>query len=209
MDGADLQLTIAIVVEHGEQLELAHQPRRKVLGDEALVLEIAHGEVKRLSPVLARNIREPIPILIGGFLAHTADIAHHRKTQGIRVDARVIRRVETRLGDHVGVRLEDFQDEAVGDLAAIIKLVDKRVVPEGRPAFVHYLRLALRVEVLAKLTHNAYNFPLPRLKERGMLLDEIQNVLLRFFREAFFFLGLCFFVSLARRHRMRPQVVVL
>ncbi|MPM87443.1 hypothetical protein SDC9_134539 [bioreactor metagenome] len=51
MNGADLQLVPLIVVEHGEKAELAHQAGRQELRDEALVLEITHGEIEGFPPV--------------------------------------------------------------------------------------------------------------------------------------------------------------
>jgi hypothetical protein len=46
------------------------------------------------------------------------------------------------------VRLQEFQHEAVGEQTLVVEVVEQGVVPEGGPAFVHDLGLALRVEVL-------------------------------------------------------------
>ncbi len=57
-------------------------------------------------------------------------------------------------------------------------------MPEGGPALVHHLGLALGVEVLRDLAHDADDFALPWLQQRGVLLDEIQQVFLGFARVA-------------------------
>ena len=72
----------------------------------------------------------------------------------------------------------------VADDALVVEAVHDRVVPEGRPALVHDLGLALRVEVLPELAHDAHDLALPRLQQRRVLLDEIEDVLLRLGREA-------------------------
>jgi hypothetical protein len=59
------------------------------------------------------------------------------------------------------------------------------VVPERGPAFVHHLRLALRVEVLRHLAHDAHDLALPGLQQRRVFFDEVQQVFLRFFGKAF------------------------
>ena len=89
----------------------------------------------------------------------------------------------------------------------VVQPVQERVVPERRPAFVHHLRLALRIEVLRELAHDADELALPRLELRRVLLDEVEDVLLRLRREA------CRSIALARRRRpsrqRAPQVVEL
>ena len=57
-------------------------------------------------------------------------------------------------------------------------------MPEGRPAFVHDLGLALRVKILSDFAHDSYDLALPRLQQRSVFFDEVQNVFLRFIREA-------------------------
>ncbi|MCY1407995.1 hypothetical protein D9M71_233090 [compost metagenome] len=57
-------------------------------------------------------------------------------------------------------------------------------MPEGGPAFVHHLGLALRIEVLGDLAHDAHHFPLPGFQQWRVLLDEVKDVFLRFGREA-------------------------
>ena len=58
-------------------------------------------------------------------------------------------------------------------------------MPEGGPAFIHDLGLALGIEVLPKLPHDADDFPLPGFQQGRVLLDEVENVLLGLLRIAF------------------------
>ena len=93
-------------------------------------------------------------------------------------------RVEGRLGDDVGVALQELDHEAVVDRALLVQAVEHRVVPERRPALVHHLGLALRIEILRDLAHDAHELALPGLELRRVLLDEVEDVLLRLGREA-------------------------
>ncbi|MCY1344260.1 hypothetical protein D9M69_302920 [compost metagenome] len=79
-------------------------------------------------------------------------------------------------------------------------------MPEGGPAFVHHLGLALRVEVLGDLAHDAHHFPLPGLQQRGVLLEEVEDVLLGFHREALVVLVATFAAALGNG---APEVVDL
>ena len=56
-------------------------------------------------------------------------------------------------------------------------------MPERGPAFVHDLGLALRVEILRHLAHDAHQLALPGLQQGRVLLDEVQQVLLRLGRK--------------------------
>ena len=67
---------------------------------------------------------------------------------------------------HRGLAELDDRSRAIVDLALFVQLVEDRVVPEGRPAFVHHLRLALRIEVLRDLADDADDLALPRLEQR-------------------------------------------
>ncbi|MNS66745.1 hypothetical protein D3C72_999720 [compost metagenome] len=184
VDGRNGQLFILVVVEHGKEMEFADQPRRQILGDEAFILEIAHGKVQALAPVAACHVGEPGAVFVRRVLADAADVAHHGKTQRIRVDAAVIGAVDGRLVDHVGMAFEEFHHEAVAHHAFVVELVQYRVVPEGGPALVHDLGLALRIEILGNLAHDAYHLALPRFQQRRVLLDEVQQVFLGFGRKA-------------------------
>jgi hypothetical protein len=77
------------------------------------------------------------------------------------------------------VRLQELHHEAVGELAFLVQVIEQGVVPEGGPALVHHLGLALRVEVLRDLAHDAHDLALPGLQQRRVLLDEVEQVLLR------------------------------
>ncbi len=81
--------------------------------------------------------------------------------------------------DDIGVALDKLQHEAVGDLAAVVELVHDVVVPEAGPALVHHLGLALRVEILPDLAHDAHDLALPGLQQRRIFFDEIENIFLR------------------------------
>ncbi|CSB58793.1 Uncharacterised protein [Vibrio cholerae] len=63
-------------------------------------------------------------------------------------------------------------------------MVEYGVVPKRRPSFVHDLRLLLWIKILADFTHNTHDFTLPRLQQRGVFLNKIENVFLWFTREA-------------------------
>ncbi|MNO80347.1 hypothetical protein D3C76_715540 [compost metagenome] len=179
VDGVDQQVLLVVVVLDAEQLEVADHLGREVLQDEAFILEGLHGELQGGQPVAAGDVREPAAVFLGGLLADAADVAVHGEAQRIGVDAAVVGAVEARLVDHAGVVLEELHHEAVVDQPLVIEVVDQRVVPEGRPALVHHLGLALRVEVLRHLAHDAHHLALPGLQQRRVLLDEVEDVFLR------------------------------
>ncbi len=178
MDGRDLQVVLQVVVIDSEQLHVAHHLGTQELADEALVLEVLHGEMQRLHPVAAGVVGEPVSVLLGRVLADAAQIGEHGKTEGVGVDPRVVATVVGGLIDHVGVAVQHLDHEAIAYLALVIEVVEDGVVPEGGPPFVHHLGLFLGVEVLADLAHNAHYLALPGLQQGGILLDEIENVLL-------------------------------
>ena len=206
MDGLDLELLARVVVQHREKFELAHQARRQVLRDETFVLEVLHREVESVAPIGAGDLREPFAVFIARLLADAPYVAPHRKSQRIRVDARVIRAVVGRLVHHVGVRLQKLQHETVRQAALVVQGVEQRVVPERSPAFVHDLGLPLRVKVLPDLAHDAHHLALPGLQQRCVFLDEIQQVFLGLQGETFFFHRLRAFQL---RWKRAPQVVDL
>ena len=139
--------------------------------------------------------------------AHAADVLHHGKAQCVGVDAAEPVAVVGWLIDDAGVRLQELHHEAVGHLAFVIQVVEQCVMPEGGPALVHHLGLALGVEVLGDLAHDAYYLPLPGLQQRGVLFDEVQQVLLGLGGIAGFLLP-PFVVLVAHRYGA-PQVVDL
>ena len=64
--------------------------------------------------------------------------------------------------------VEKLHHEPLGHFPLVIQMVEDGVVPECRPAFVHHLRLFLRIEILADLAHDAQDLTLPRLQQRGV-----------------------------------------
>ena len=184
VDGRDLEVLFLLVVVDREQAEIAHQLGAQILADEALVLEVAHRVVERLQPVSAGDRREPLPVFLGRRLTDALDVGEHREAQRIRVDAAVGLVVDRRLVDHVGVRLQPFDHHAIAQMPAVVHRVEQVVVPERCPTFIHHLRLPLRVEILRDLAHDAHHLALPGFEQRGVFLDEVQQVFLRFFRKA-------------------------
>ena len=184
VDGRHLDLLGLVVVDDGKQAEVTHQFRGQVLADEALVLEVAHRVVERGQPGAAGQIRKPAAVFVGGVAADALDVAVHRKAQRVGVQAAVAAVAHLGLVDDVGVALEPFDHHAVGQVTIVVHGVEQAVVPKGGPALVHDLALALRVEVLRHLAHDAHDLALPGFQQRGVLLDEIQQVFLRLAREA-------------------------
>ena len=179
VDAVDVQRILGHVIRDGEEMELADQPRRQVLGDERFVLEVAHREIERGLPVGAGELREPLAILGVRRLADAPQVAEHREPQRVRIEPAVGFRIEPRLRDDVGVALQEFEHEAVVDQPLLVQPIEDRVVPERRPAFVHHLGLGLRIEVLGQLAHDAHQLALPGLELRRVFLDEIEDVFLR------------------------------
>ncbi len=102
----------------------------------------------------------------------------------------------------VELRLDQLlrrQQAAVGD--------DEGVTGDAGPTFVHDLGLALRVEVLRDLAHDAHELALPGLEQRRVLLDEVEQVLLRLGREAL--AGGSGGVLVGARRQGAPQIVDL
>ena len=196
VDCGDLQIVVAVVVQHGEEAEVTHDLRRHKLADEALILKVAHRKVQRFQPVRSGDIREPVLVFFRRRLTDTLNILEHGEAKGIRVNPAVPRAVIGRLEHHVGMAVEELHHEPLGDFPLVVQVVEDGVVPEGRPAFVHHLRLFLRVEILAHLAHDAQDLTLPRLQQRGVLLHKIEQVFLWLgriaprFGDRFFFLTL-------------------
>ena len=184
VDGGDFQLVARIVVQHAEQAHVAHQLGREELGNEALVLEVAHGEVHGLQPVAAGDVREPAFVLFRRVLTDAADVHHHVEAEGVGVDAPVPGGRNRRLIDHVSMGLDELQHERVRHQPLVVQGIEDGVMPEAGPALVHDLGLALGIEVLGDLAHDAHHLALPGLQQGCILLDEIEDVLLGLRREA-------------------------
>ena len=179
MDGGDLEIVVAVVVQYGKQAEITHHLGRQELADKALILEFAHGEVQGLQPVGTGDIREPVAILLRRRLTDALNILEHCEAERVRVNAVIPGAVVRRLEHHVGMAVQELDHKAIRDFALIIEMIEDGVVPEGRPAFIHHLRLLLRIEILAHLAHDAQDLALPRLQQRRVLLHKVEQVLLR------------------------------
>ncbi len=174
------QVIIAFIVGNREELHVADDLGRQVLQDEALVLEGTHRKFQRFQPVCPGNVGEPAAVFVGRLFADTADILHHRKAQRIGIDTAVPLTIKGRLIDHAGMRLQKLDHEAFGHLAFVIQVIEQGVMPESRPTLIHDLCLALRIEVLRDLAHDAHHLALPGLEQRRVLFDEVQQVFLGF-----------------------------
>ena len=137
-----------------------------------------HGVIKGLLPVSARHVRKPLAVFVGRVLADAANVGEHGKAQRIRIDASKARMRQRWLKNHVGVRTKAFDHESIAQQALVVHRIEQRVVPESRPAFVHDLRLPLRIEVLGNLAHDANDFALPGLQQGRIFLDEVQQIFL-------------------------------
>ena len=184
MDRGNLQIVVAVIVQHGEEAEVTHDLRRHKLADEALILKVAHRKVQRFQPVRTGDIREPVLVFFRRRLADALNILEHGEAKRIRVYSAVPRAVVGRLKHHVGMAVEELHHEPLGNFSLVVQMVKNGVVPEGRPAFVHDLSLLLRVKILAHLAHDAQDLTLPRLQQRGVLLHKIEQVFLRLGRIA-------------------------
>ena len=80
-------------------------------------------------------------------------------------------------------------------------------MPERGPAFVHHLGLALRIEILGDLAHDAHDLALPGLEQRGLFFDEVQDVFFGLLGEAFALLRHAVFAG--PRGQRAPQLVDL
>jgi hypothetical protein len=60
MNRRNLQIIIAIIIQHGKEAEITHDFWRHKLADKAFIFKIAHGEMQRFQPVGTGNIREPV-----------------------------------------------------------------------------------------------------------------------------------------------------
>ena len=207
MDRRHRQRGGLLVVKNRKQTHVAHQLGRQVLADETFVLEITHRVVERRQPRLPRDVGEPLAVFFSGVFTNAFDVGEHRKAKRIRVDAAVGAMSHRRLIDHIGVGLEPLDHHAIGEVAVVIERVEQVVVPERGPAFIHDLGLALRIKVLGDFSNNADDLALPRLQQRGVFFDEVQDVFLQFSGETF---RVDRVLSAIRLFRQRaPQVIHL
>src|SRR5262249_19623147 len=73
----------------------------------------------------------------------------------------------------------ELEEVAVADAALLMQARHDAIVHVGRGALVHDLGLALRIEVLRDVTHDAQQLALPGLQARRGLLEKVQDVFLR------------------------------
>ena len=152
------------------------------MNDSSLKLRIAKSSVR--PPVAAGDIGKPCAIFGVGQVADPLQVTEYRETERVRVEYR-----RSAFESNAGCAMtlvwlfRTSSMKAVVDQSLLVEAVDDRVVPERRPAFVHHLGLRLRVKILRELADDAHQLALPRLELRRVLLDEIQDVLLRLRRE--------------------------
>src|SRR6516165_11458518 len=110
MNGLDPESRLGAIVRDLEQAEAADERRAQILQHKALVAGVRPG-VTQHSIAVSRpgDVREPLPILIGGVLADAMDIAHHRKAERVRVEPTKAGVVEIRLKDHTRMRMQKLQ----------------------------------------------------------------------------------------------------
>ena len=84
---------------------MPHQPRAKVLQDEAFVAVVRPHVPQHVHMVVApRDMREPLFVFGSRQRADTLDILHHGKTERVGIQAVVAAVVELGLEHDVGVR---------------------------------------------------------------------------------------------------------
>ena len=74
----------------------------------------------------------------------------------------------------------------------------------GRGALIHDLGLALRVEILCDVAHDAQQLPLPGLQARRGLFQEVKDIFLRQAEQRTAALGIEQGLALDRSGRNRP-----
>src|SRR5690606_34498385 len=108
---------VAFPVEYLEQAPLPDQARAEELRDEAFVAVIRPYVLQHLQRVArSGNGAEPFAILLRRVHADSLHIGHDAETQRIGVEAAEMPGIIGRLVDDTRMRLEEFQERAVGDL---------------------------------------------------------------------------------------------
>ena len=210
VDGIDLDasplLRIVMQVEHAE---MPHQPRTEVLTDKAFVAIIGPDVAQDAHHVaVPGDLRKPLPILVIRIGNDTLNVLHHRKAERIGVEAGEARIVEIRLEYDVGVRLQEFEEIAVGDPSLFVQPLHDAVMDVGRGALVHHLGLALRIEILRDVPHDPKQLALPGLQAWRGLLKEVQQVFLRQSEQFAAALDVEHRIALCRPGRNRPPQIV-
>src|SRR5262245_35195258 len=168
---------VVVQVEHAH---LSHQARTEKLADEALVAIVGPDLAQHRHDVpAAGDIGEPFAVLVVGLGDDPRDVAHHGEAQRIGIEAGEALIVVAGLEHDVGVRLQELEEIAVADAALLVQARHDSIVHVGRGTLVHDLGLALRIEVLRDVAHDAQQLALPGLQARRGLLEKVQDVLLR------------------------------
>ncbi|CSA20632.1 Uncharacterised protein [Vibrio cholerae] len=85
------------------------------MADKALIFKVAHRKMKRIQPVCAGQLWEPLFIFLGRLFADPLNITEHGKTECIRVNATEITAVVGRLCHNAGVTVQKLQHELVAE----------------------------------------------------------------------------------------------
>src|SRR5690606_3526544 len=123
--------------------------------------------------------REPLAILRSRLDTDALDVLHHGEAERVGVDAPVTPVVETALGDEIGIVMQHLEHGAVIEPSRAMQAVEDLPVDETGAALVHHLGLLLRVEILGDVADDTQDLPLPGLERRTVVLDEVEDVLLR------------------------------
>src|SRR5262245_46758257 len=168
---------VVVQVEHAH---LPHQARAEELADEALVAIVGPDLAQHRHDVPgAGDVWKPFAVLAVGLGDDLRDVAHHGEAQRVGIEAGEALIVVAGLEHDVGVRLQELEEIAVADAALLVQARHDAIVHVGRGALVHDLGLALRIEVLPDMAHDAQQLALPGLQARRGLLEKVQDVLLR------------------------------
>jgi hypothetical protein len=126
----DAGLLFWIIVQM-ERPEVPHQPRTQELANEAFISIVGPDVPQDTHDVAgASDVREPFAVLVIGIGHDPLDVPHHRKTEGIGIEAGIAGVFEVGLENHVGVGLEELQEVAVRNLPLFVQAI--RVCPIGR-----------------------------------------------------------------------------
>ena len=192
-----------------EHSQMPHQPRAEKLVDEAFIPIVGPDVAQDPHHVVfPRDVGKPFTVLVLRIGHDALDVLHDRKTQRIGVEARETRIVEVGLEHHVGMRLQEFEEIAVGDPALSVQAGHDSVMNIGRGALVHDLSLALRIEILRDMAHDAQQLALPGLQTRRRLFQEIQQIFLRQAEQPAAAFDIQQRVALGRSGRDRPPKIV-
>ena len=89
-------------------MKVADDLRREVLPHETLVAEIGPRALERLDRLaIARDLGEPLAVLLGRLGADALDVAHHGEAERVGIDAGEARIVEVRLEDHARMQMQN------------------------------------------------------------------------------------------------------